>query len=88
MREKNYKSPPFSLQSASAKYIVRGILDCQIGCKNNQAKFVAVLFSLLVATHAPTTHIVSFDKIINLALQGVIIIIIIQNISEPLIGLW
>ena len=58
-----------------SKYIVKGVLDGLIGCQNSQAKFIAVLFSLLTATHAPTTHNVSFDRIINLALQGGIIMI-------------
>lgn len=63
IREKNTSRLHFIFKvPLPSKYIVKGILDGQIGRKNNRAKFVAVLFSLLVATHAPTTHNVSFDK--------------------------
>ena len=75
IREKNTSRLHFLFKvPLPSKYIVKGILDGQIGRENTRAKFVAVLFSLLVATHAPTTHNVSFGKIINLALQGIIII--------------
>ena len=74
IREKNTSRLHFLFKvPLPSKYIVKGILDGQIGRKNNRAKFIVVLFSLLTATHAPTTHNVSFDKIINLALQGGII---------------
>ena len=76
IREKNTSRLHFLFKvPLPSKYIVKGILDGQIGRKNNRAKFIVVLFSLLTATHAPTTHNVSFDKIINLALQGGIIMI-------------
>ena len=60
IREKNTSRLHFLFKvPLPSKYIVKEILDGQIA---NRAKFVAVLFSLLVATHAPTTHNVSFDK--------------------------
>jgi len=57
MREKITNRLHFLLKvPLPSKYIVKGILDGQIGRKNKRAKFVAVLFSLLVTTHTPTTH--------------------------------
>ena len=64
IREKNTSRLHFLFKvPLPSKYIVKEILDGQIGRKNNRAKFIAVLFSLLTATHAPTTHNVRLTKL-------------------------